>query len=198
MAGAIGAPLGRLEPAIGEIPAPRIAERPSAGEFANVLEPHPSHLPDLGFGESPSRPFSPVQERRAGTEFCSPSTVRGAEEPQWRADTLRPASRRAQSAPVAVEPDPDPVRLADHGVAGRRAERRGDDARASSFERQPFENLDRLVCPQHVRPPWLPPRHLQPQDGMVLVRQAILLSAVAWTPRPPAIRLFTKNIQLFQ
>src|SRR5208337_1409939 len=64
MAGAIGAALGRREPAIGEIPAPRIAERPSAGEFADFLEPHPSHIPDLGFGRSPCR--FPLRVTREG------------------------------------------------------------------------------------------------------------------------------------
>src|ERR1700722_10625988 len=51
MPGAIRAAFGRLEPAIGEIHAPRIAEGPSAGESANVLEPHPQHLTNLRLGK---------------------------------------------------------------------------------------------------------------------------------------------------
>src|SRR5689334_4909449 len=35
------------EPAISEIAASRIAERPPAGGVANLLQPHPSHLSDL-------------------------------------------------------------------------------------------------------------------------------------------------------
>src|SRR5260370_41915837 len=64
MAGAIGVALRRLEPAIDEIPAPRIAQWPSAGEFANFLEPHPSHLPNLGFGKRPCPP--PLRFKREG------------------------------------------------------------------------------------------------------------------------------------
>ena len=53
MAGAIGLASDRREPAIGELSAPRIAERPPAGGFTNVLEPQPSHLADLGLRQSP-------------------------------------------------------------------------------------------------------------------------------------------------
>ena len=56
-------------------------------------------------------------------------------------------------APIAVEFDPDSVRLADHGVAGRGAERRSDEACASSFQSQPYEILDRLGCPPHLPAP---------------------------------------------
>jgi hypothetical protein len=61
MAGAIGLALDRLEPAIGELPAFRIAERPPAGKFANLLEPHPPHFSDFGFAKRPNRlPLLPV------------------------------------------------------------------------------------------------------------------------------------------
>src|ERR1700685_4147195 len=57
MAGAIRLPSDRSEPAIGEISAPRIAQRPPAGGFTNVLEPQPSHLSDLDYAKaSPCRP----------------------------------------------------------------------------------------------------------------------------------------------
>ena len=59
MAGAIGLAFDRRKPAIGEISASRIAERPPAGGFANVLEPQPSHLSDLGFAEGSKPPPSP-------------------------------------------------------------------------------------------------------------------------------------------
>ena len=55
MAGAIGLAPGRRKPAIGELPGARIAERPPAGEFAHVLEPHAPHLSDLGFAKGPPR-----------------------------------------------------------------------------------------------------------------------------------------------
>ena len=59
MAGAIGLAFRRREPAIGEVPASRIAERPPAGGFANLLEPQPPHLPDLGFAKGPRIPALP-------------------------------------------------------------------------------------------------------------------------------------------
>jgi predicted TPR repeat methyltransferase len=59
VAGAVGLPFDRREPTIGEIPASRIAERPPAGGFTNVLEPEPSHLSDLGFAKHPHRPPVP-------------------------------------------------------------------------------------------------------------------------------------------
>jgi hypothetical protein len=55
MAGAVGAAVRGFEPAVSEIPAHRIAERPSADELVNFLEPHPAHLPNLGFGKGPRR-----------------------------------------------------------------------------------------------------------------------------------------------
>src|SRR5271167_2266417 len=59
MSGAIGAALRRLNAAIDEILARWIAERPSAGAFADVLEPHPQHFSDLGLGKEPCRlPFA--------------------------------------------------------------------------------------------------------------------------------------------
>lgn len=153
MTGAIGAPFRRREPAIGVIPAPRIAERPTAGKFANILEPHPPHLSDLGVGERPCRPpfrfkrpvwgTFPGRRGRGETNSLRRRPMRGR---------ARPAGRG--SAP-AVELDSDPVRLADHGVAGLSAQRRGDDARAHSLQCQPFESLDRLVRPKHSRPQWV-------------------------------------------
>ena len=68
MARAIGVALDGREPAIGEFPASRIAERPPAGRFANVLEPHPSHLSNLGFAKSPRR-LSVIPRR----DFANPS-----------------------------------------------------------------------------------------------------------------------------
>jgi hypothetical protein len=163
MGGAIGVALGRFEPAIGEIPAPRIAEWPSAGESANVLEPHAPHLPNLGFGKNPCRlPLRFIRRGDGGVPLAGNGRGVGNSR-QWRPirASRRPAGRIG--APAAVELDPDSVRLADHGVAGRGVERRSDDARASSFESQPFEILDRLGCPQHLHAPWLPLRRLQPQ-----------------------------------
>ena len=52
VAGAIGLALRRLEPAVGEFAAPRIAERPSADEIVDFVELHFSHLSDLGLGDS--------------------------------------------------------------------------------------------------------------------------------------------------
>jgi hypothetical protein len=56
MAGAVGSAVRGFEPAVSEIPAHRIAERPSADELVDFLEPHPAHLPNLGFGKGPRRP----------------------------------------------------------------------------------------------------------------------------------------------
>ena len=55
MTGAIGAALRRLNAAIGEFLACRVANRPSAIAFADLFEPDLQHLPDLGLGERPCR-----------------------------------------------------------------------------------------------------------------------------------------------
>ena len=50
MAGAIRAALRRLNAAIGELVGCRVANRPAASAFADLLEPDLQHLADLGFG----------------------------------------------------------------------------------------------------------------------------------------------------
>src|ERR1700722_18542147 len=55
MSGAIGAALRGLNAAIGEFLGCRVADRPSAGAFADLLEPNLQHLSDLGLGEGPCR-----------------------------------------------------------------------------------------------------------------------------------------------
>ena len=104
MAGAIGVALGRREPAIGEIPAPRIAEWPSAGEFANFLEPHPSHLSNLGFGKGPCR--LPLRFTRRGrrAEFCLLGTGLG-----W--ETAHGARYAPTGVPPGAEARPSPLSL---------------------------------------------------------------------------------------
>jgi hypothetical protein len=152
MAGAVGAAVRGSESAVSEIPAHRIAERPSADELVDFLQPHPAHLPNLGFGKGPRRP--PLRHKgESGAELCSAGAGWWAISANrtWRI-TAR-VSPGVVSAPAAVELDPDPIRLADHGAAGRPAERRGDDARASSLERQLLEDLDRLFCPHHLLNP---------------------------------------------
>src|SRR5271167_4213926 len=93
MAGAIGAAWRRLEAAIGEILAQRIAERPSAVDVADVREPDPLHLADLRPGENPSRlsRFTRESRTRAGLlergmaagrgRSAPPRVLRGAEPP---------------------------------------------------------------------------------------------------------------------
>src|ERR1700761_5503482 len=56
---------------------------------------------------------------------------------------------------IASELDADPVRLADHGVARRRAEHRSNDARAFSFERHLPQSFNRRIGPHVPRPPLL-------------------------------------------
>src|SRR5271166_3447190 len=159
MAGAIRVAFGRLEPAIGEIRAPRIAEGPSAGESANFLEPHPPHLPNLGFGKGPCRlPLLPgldpgIAKEVRGEVLLAGNGLGVGNSRQWR--TIRASGRPAGhgGAPIAVEFEPDSICLADYGVAGRGAERRSDETRASSFQSQPYEILDRLGCPPHLPAP---------------------------------------------
>src|ERR1700722_11528568 len=55
MSGAIGAALRGLNAAIGEFLGCRVADPPSAGAFADLLEPNLQHLSDLGLGEGPCR-----------------------------------------------------------------------------------------------------------------------------------------------
>ena len=69
MAGAIGAAVGRLEAAVGEIAARRIAERPSAGGAPDLLKAQSSHLTDLGGGERPCRTSDRLFVRRGGGWF---------------------------------------------------------------------------------------------------------------------------------
>ena len=175
MAGAIGMALGRLEPAIDEIAASRIANRPSAGELADFREPHPPHLPNLALRGSPRRllllpGFDPAIATEAGG---GAPLIGSGLAPSRRLRSMhnrrRPCGRCG--APAAVQLDPYPIRLADHGAAGRRAQRRGDDARASSLERQSFENLDRFFCPQHFGAP------MTPRPG-IHGRETILTAAI--------------------
>jgi hypothetical protein len=53
---------------------------------------------------------------------------------------------------IAGQLDADPVRLADHGVARRRAERRSNGARAFSFERHLPQSFNRRIGPHIPRP----------------------------------------------
>ncbi len=171
VAGAIGAAVRRFEPAIGEVPAHWIAERPSAGERADFLEPDPRHLPDLRLGKRPCRLLSGFNSEitRAGGGGALLAGVGPGARTSRRLRLIHLGRRRAgrEGAPASAELDPDPIGLADHGVAGRRAERLSDDARASSFVRQPLESLDRLVCPQHLRAPMIPRRGAPPLNGTV-------------------------------
>jgi hypothetical protein len=137
MPSAIGAPFRRREPTIGKVTARRIAERPSAREVANVPKAQPPHFADLGVSERTCRPLFPFEHLGISGEGMN--------------RRRRAAGGRAGRTGRAPEPDPDPVGLADHGVAGFGAERRGDDARAQALQRQSFQGLDRLVCPQHLR-----------------------------------------------
>jgi hypothetical protein len=166
MAGAIRVAFGRLEPAIGEIPAGRVAERPSAGGFANVFEPHPPHLANLGFAKRPRRsPRRFMTGVGGGVLLASAGLgVRNSRQsrPVWMSG--RPAGRGA--APGPVEFDAQSTRFANHGVAGRGAERPSDETRASSFKSQPYEILDRLGCPQHFRVPMAQGPPLRQQDGL--------------------------------
>src|SRR5208337_833977 len=147
VAGAIGAAGRRLQAAIGEILAERIAERPSAVDFADFREPDPLHLANFRLGENPTRlPRFAGEGRDEGLPAGERLRARVGRRPRPpRAPRRRGA--RAAPAPAPVELDSDPVRLADHGGARRRAERLGDRPRASSLERQRLENLDRLLCP---------------------------------------------------
>ena len=156
MAGAIRAALGRREPTIGEISASRIAKRPSALRLADVLEPHPSHFADLGLDKGPCRLplLRELARERPGRSLPRLEQAWDGERPPMAARYGARRRRAARTAsPVAVEPDPDPTRLADHGVPGRRAERQSDEARASSLERQPFENLRSFLPSTAFRAP---------------------------------------------
>ena len=100
---------GRREPAIGELPASRIAERPPAGEFANLLEPQPSHLSDLGFAKGPGR--LPVPGSTRGSRARTAAAL-------WLGAELTDAgivAHCARRAPARVLPDaaarPPPLSL---------------------------------------------------------------------------------------
>ncbi len=169
MDGAVGAACSRREPAIGEISGSRIAKRPSAGELADVLELHPPHFPDLGLGEGQRRLLLRLPN--------DPGT--GTRNSRRRRQTCARGPGGRGGSPIAVELDPDPIRLADHGVPGRRAERQGDVARASSLERQPFENLDRLFGPQHVQSPNVSRRAARARAGTTLNASIPFVDAAA-------------------
>jgi hypothetical protein len=152
MAGAIRLPSDRREPAIREIPASWIAERPSAGGFANVLETQPTHFSDLGLAEHPRRP-SFHGRKSVGGDGLGARFVSAA--PRWVGTwPLRPSGARRRlpahgGAPAAAEFDSDPACLANDRVSGSDAERHGDVACAFSLKSEPFEILNRLGCPQH-------------------------------------------------
>ena len=156
MAGAIGLPSGRREPAIGEVSASRIAQRPPAGGFTNVLEPQPSHLSDLGLAKAPPAALpSPGQDLGIASSGGDGAVVRRRlGRAVMRCRPLGP-SRAGRAlpahggAPAAVEFDPDPARLANDGVSGSDAERRRDVACALSLESELLEVLDGLGGPQH-------------------------------------------------
>ena len=169
MAGAVGVALRRLDAAIDEILTRRIAERPSAGAFLDILQSHSQHLSDLGLGKEPCRlPFAregrddrPLpQSRIRATDRRPPRPPRGCP---------RRSGRRAVG--IAGELDPEPVRLADHGVARRRAERRGDAARAFSFERQLSQSLR------------LPPRSTCPMPSLLLWQFKLLKNVASPAPQ---------------
>ena len=100
MAGAIGLALRRREPAIGEIPASRIAERPPAGGFANLLEPHPPHLPDLGFAKGPRRPSLPGSTWRSRAGATRRAWLVGAGRSGSDRRPLRPSRALARALPA--------------------------------------------------------------------------------------------------
>ena len=159
MAGAIGLPSDRREPAIGEISAPRIAQRPPAGGVANLLEPQPSHLSDLDYAKAPPcRPADPRRDLGIASEgsagaLCvgvGPSVTGCRPLGASRAGWPLPAHG---GAPAAAEFDPDPARLANDGVSGSDAERRGDVACALSLKSELLEVLDCLGGPQHLHAP---------------------------------------------
>ena len=132
MARAIGAALRRLNAAIDEILAGWIPDRPSAGAFADLLESHLQHLSDLGFGERPCRlPLA----RDGGDGGALPQRLCASDRWSTRPLCDRPRRSERRTMDMAGKLDADPVRLADHGVARWRAERRGNGARAFSFKR---------------------------------------------------------------
>src|ERR1700722_5998915 len=148
MAGAIGLASDRREPTIGEISASRIAKRPPARGVTNVLQPQPSHLSDLGYAKArPRRPAVPRRDLKIVSggstgALCvgvGPSGMGRRPLETRRAGGALPAHG---GAPAAVEFDPDPTRLADDGVSGSDAERRGDVACAFSLKSKPLEVFD--------------------------------------------------------
>src|SRR5580698_5648568 len=134
MAGAIGLAVGRREPAIGEISASGIAERPPTGGFANVLETQPPHLSYIGFAVSPrGRPPLPGRETATGRALLfrvGPGVRRGRPLGPTRAGRRRVG--RGSARPAAAELDPDSASLADDRVSRSHAERRSDMACAPS------------------------------------------------------------------
>jgi len=151
MAGAIGLAFGRCEPAIGEVSASRIAQRPPTGEFPNVLEAQPSHLSDLGFVEGPGGPSARTGRETASGGMSARIIGVGPGEPDGRplgpASADRRGARRAGAAPAAAELDSNPTRLADDRVSGSDAKRRSDMACALSRKSQRLEILDCLGGP---------------------------------------------------
>ena len=89
MSGAIGAALRRLDAAINELLARRIADRPPAGVFADLLEPDLQHLSDLRFGEDPG--WLPLA-RDGGNGGAPPERLRARNRGTTR--PLRDRSRR--------------------------------------------------------------------------------------------------------
>jgi hypothetical protein len=157
MAGAIGLAFGRREPAISEISASRIAERPPAGGFANVLETQPQHLSDLGFAIAPRRP-PPLPGRETASGGGVGALVIGvvprvmsSGRPLGATRARRRRLRRGGAPSAATELDPDPARLADDRVSGSHAKRHSDVACALAFMSKPLEVFDGLGGPQHLR-----------------------------------------------
>src|SRR6202042_1548681 len=154
MSGAIGAALRGLHAAIGEFLACRVANWPAASAFVDLLQPELQHFPDLGLGERPcGLPFA-LDGGNSGSlprRSVDASDRRPAGSPR-----ARPRSSGRRAMDVAGELDADPVRLADDGVARRRAERRSNGARAFSFERHLPQSLNRRIGPHIPRPPLLP------------------------------------------
>jgi hypothetical protein len=103
MPGAIGAALRRLNAAIGEFLACRVANRPSAGTFADLLEPDLQHLADLGFGKKPCRlPFA--RDGRDGGAL--PQRLRAGDRRPAGSPRARPSCSRRQVMDVAVSLTP--------------------------------------------------------------------------------------------
>ncbi len=136
---------------------PRLSGRRSA--IGNCFRRSPRARPSTSPRPGPGRRPMPASARAGRRErrLASMEEHRCARSPVVAAaPRLGRDARGAETMDVAGQLDADPVRLADHRVARRRAEHRSNGARAFSLERHLPQSFNRRIGPHIPRPPLLP------------------------------------------